>query len=93
MTNDFDLKSIRKSLNAMRNKHGADTPTGHTYEWGPVMLVKPGLHKRLIARQSDAELERKAEKAWMRNGKLYTQEELDAADREAERLYAALHRS
>jgi hypothetical protein len=30
MTNDFDLKSIRKSLNAMRNKHGADTPTGHT---------------------------------------------------------------
>jgi hypothetical protein len=49
------------------------------------------LHKRLIARQSDAELERKADKAWMRRGKLWTQEELDAADREADRLNACLH--
>jgi hypothetical protein len=49
------------------------------------------LHKRLIARQSDEELERKAEKAWMRRGKLWTQEELDAADREAQRIYDAIH--
>jgi hypothetical protein len=44
------------------------------------------LHERLIARQSDAELERKAAKAWMRKGKLWTQEEIDAADREAQQL-------
>lgn len=57
------------------------------------MAENPGLHKRLIARQSDEELRRKADKAEMRNGKLYTQEELDAADREALRLLAALRRS
>ena len=55
------------------------------------MAENPELHKRLIARQSDEELKRKADKAWMRKGKLYTQEELDDADREAERLHAALH--
>lgn len=52
------------------------------------MSENPELHKRLIAKQSDEELERKAEKAWMRKGKLYTQEELDAADRSASRLSA-----
>lgn len=29
MTNDFDPKTIRKSLDALRAKHGADTPIGH----------------------------------------------------------------
>lgn len=29
MTNDFDPKTIRKSLDALRAKHGADTPVGH----------------------------------------------------------------
>ncbi|WP_316176202.1 hypothetical protein [Bradyrhizobium sp. SZCCHNRI1073] len=54
------------------------------------MALDPELHKRLIARQSDAELERKADKAWMRRGKLWTQEELDAADREATNLHDAI---
>lgn len=29
MTNDFDPKTIRKSLDALRAKHGADTPIGY----------------------------------------------------------------
>lgn len=29
MTNDFDPKTIRKQLNALRIKHGDDTPIGH----------------------------------------------------------------
>ncbi len=29
MTNDFDLKTARKDLIALRVKHGADTPIGH----------------------------------------------------------------
>lgn len=49
------------------------------------MSLNPDLHRRLIARQSDEELERKADKAWERRGKLWTQEELDAADRVAAR--------
>jgi hypothetical protein len=49
------------------------------------------LHERLIARQSDDELKRKSDKSEMRKGKLYTQEELDHADREAQRLYEAIH--
>lgn len=28
MTNDFDPKAIRKSLDALRARHGADTPAG-----------------------------------------------------------------
>lgn len=44
------------------------------------------LHDRLIARQSDDELKRKAKKACMRNGKLWTQEEVDSAKRTAARL-------
>lgn len=43
------------------------------------MSENPELHKRLIARQSDEELTRKADKAEMRRGKMWTQEELDAA--------------
>lgn len=31
MTNDFDLPTIRKQLDAMRAKHGADSPIGHRY--------------------------------------------------------------
>lgn len=55
------------------------------------MSLNPDLHKRLIARQSDEELERKASKAVERRGKLWSQEELDAADREAQRLYDYFH--
>ena len=51
-------------------------------------MTDANLHERLIARQTDEELERKADKACMRRGKLWTQEELDAADREAEKLAA-----
>lgn len=29
MTNDFDLANARKQLDALRAKHGADTPIGH----------------------------------------------------------------
>jgi hypothetical protein len=29
MTNDFDLETIRAQLDALRAKHGADTPIGH----------------------------------------------------------------
>lgn len=29
MTNDFDLVDTRRRLDAMRVKHGADTPIGH----------------------------------------------------------------
>jgi hypothetical protein len=29
MTNDFDIKAARKQLDALRAKHGADTPIGH----------------------------------------------------------------
>jgi hypothetical protein len=29
MTNDFDLVTIRKQLDALRLKHGADTAVGH----------------------------------------------------------------
>jgi hypothetical protein len=29
MVNDFDPKTIRKQLDAMRRKHGADSPIGH----------------------------------------------------------------
>jgi hypothetical protein len=48
------------------------------------------LHQRLIENQSDEELKRKADKAEMRRGKLYTQEELDDADRQAQRLVEAI---
>ena len=47
------------------------------------------LHERLIARQSDAELERKSAKS-VRRG-IWTQEEMDAADREAKRLHEFLN--
>lgn len=55
------------------------------------MSLNPVLHARLMARQSDAELDRKAEKAWERRGGRWTREELDAADRKAEHLYRALN--
>lgn len=29
MTNDFDLPTIRKQLDALRTRHGADSPIGH----------------------------------------------------------------
>lgn len=29
MTNDFDLPTIRKQLDALRLRHGANTPIGH----------------------------------------------------------------
>lgn len=29
MTNDFDLANVRKQLDALRAKHGADTAIGH----------------------------------------------------------------
>lgn len=29
MTNDFDLANVRSQLDALRVKHGADTPIGH----------------------------------------------------------------
>lgn len=28
---NFDLEDTRRELIAMRNKHGANTPVGHTY--------------------------------------------------------------
>ena len=49
------------------------------------------LHQRLVARQSDEELKRKADKAVCYKSKLWTQEELDEADRKAERLYVSLN--
>src|SRR5690242_6402047 len=56
------------------------------------MAENPELHARLIARQPDEELNRKACKAWMRRGKLWTQEEMDAADRKAMRWHDILHK-
>jgi len=47
---------------------------------------EPTLHEKLIARQSDAELKRKADKAW-RKQNIWTREELDDSDREAEGLF------
>jgi hypothetical protein len=55
------------------------------------MSLNPDLHRRLIARQPDAELERKADKAWERRGKRWTLEEIDAAEREAGRLFVSLN--
>jgi hypothetical protein len=46
------------------------------------------LHERLIALQSDEELERKAKKAWRKG--YYTLEHRDAVFRRANRLYAGL---
>lgn len=55
------------------------------------MSEHPALHQRLIARQSDAELERKWEIARGRHSnQLWAQEWLDLADRRAKRLYHAL---
>lgn len=56
---------------------------------GDAMALNPDLHKRLIARQSDGELRRKAMKA-IERARLWSQEEIDLADREAERLVMAL---
>jgi hypothetical protein len=51
------------------------------------MAESPELHSRLIARQSDAELERKWKKAQGRHSnRFWTQECLDVAGREADRL-------
>ncbi len=47
------------------------------------MAENEALHKRLIARQSDAELERKALKA---RATLWTQEEIDWIHRQADRM-------
>lgn len=47
------------------------------------------IHARLIAKQSDEELERKADKAVCKS-RLWTQEELDAGHRRAQRLIKAL---
>lgn len=48
------------------------------------MAENPVLHERLIARQSDAELDRKAAKA--RTKAIWTQEEIDAIKRRASRM-------
>ena len=56
---------------------------------GSNVALLPNLHQRLIALQSDEELQRKAKKARER-ANLWSQEELDAADREAKRLYESL---
>lgn len=51
------------------------------------MSENPSLHKRLIALQSDEELERKWRKAQGRwSNRYWGQEELDVADREAKRM-------
>jgi hypothetical protein len=53
------------------------------------MAENPQLHARLIARQSDAELERKWKKAEGRWANRYwAQEWLDVADRKAEKCSA-----
>ena len=49
------------------------------------------LHERLIERQTDEELKRKAEKARELRGKLWTQEEIDWGLRRADRLYRSLN--
>lgn len=46
-------------------------------------MINRELHERLIARQSTAELKRKADKARERRGKLWTQEEIDYINRRA----------
>ena len=45
------------------------------------------LHERLIERQTDAELKRKADKARERKGTLWAQEEIDWGLRKADHLY------
>lgn len=52
------------------------------------MAENPALHKRLIDRQSDAELERKANKA---RATLWTQEEIDWIERQADRWHAFMN--
>lgn len=44
------------------------------------------LHRRLVARQTDEELNRKQKKAWTKH--YWTQEDIDAADRYADRLHS-----
>lgn len=53
---------------------------------GKLQMTK--LHLKLVARQSDDELERKAIKAQQRG--FWTQEDIDWAYRRAERLYQKL---
>jgi hypothetical protein len=48
------------------------------------MSENPALHKRLVARQPDEELERKAKKAY--RPAIWTQEDMDAAERRAQRI-------
>jgi hypothetical protein len=56
------------------------------------MAIDPELHKRLISRQSDEELERKWSIAQGRHSNQYwAQEWLDLAHRRAERLFKELH--
>lgn len=53
------------------------------------MAENPKLHERLMARQSDEELERKWRKAEGRwSNRYWAQEWLDLADRRAERMAA-----
>lgn len=47
------------------------------------------LHERLIQRQSKAELERKQRKAARRG--IWTQEDMDLADVEADELWRSIH--
>ena len=56
-----------------------------------ILVSMDDLHKRLIDRQATDELKRKAEKAVMRKGRLWTREELDYADREAKEAAANLN--
>lgn len=53
-------------------------------------MINLGLHERLIARQSDAELKRKAKKA--RNRSTWAQEEIDWAERWATGMAAYFER-
>ncbi len=56
----------------------------------PTCRPDADLHTRLVALQDDEELERKAAKSKER-ANLWTQEELDAADRQAFRLWRAIN--
>jgi hypothetical protein len=56
-----------------------------------VSIERENRIKEFRLRQPQEELDRKAAKAMERAG-LWTQEELDAADREAEELYQALNK-
>jgi hypothetical protein len=55
MTNDFDLKSLRKKLDALRRRHGADSPIGHRVsnliERLKVLETATGAHRKRLEKE------------------------------------------